>query len=900
MGTVPHVTRVAGEGGDGVEEFIARNPLQVEEDLDAEEADAALGALLLRYLRQGFDRRTGSWLVPGRDEHETLRRTCHAAEVLHRIDLDKDTATMVREAGNWLINLPVREHPSAAERFSMHVYPSRFKTLAYLGRFDDLEVRRDFINLLRKEVSGLVRNVGESDILTTCIALDTLLQLQRSGRRQDVCSDEQYGAIVRALRLQLRAWRPASGKHAARRGVNRCEIDNPRDLSYVLGLLLHADRENVPLRVVTGVVDALVSAVRGGRSGTRGADMVHALYAALQLAEHYRGDELVRPALVGLLAQLRSLYTAGEAVRRWDLMSHTLVLRLLLTYYGDAAFARAVASRFLRDAERRHDAERDLLETELQAIVRERLQVQLGAIKELSGGFTDDRVYRVPFSYIFPTPGGDQERRDRLDRPGTTSMIVKRSTRDAFQVATENYNQLPTHLRDLFVRMPSEAQVYKSGQSSSYFLVMEDLTNLYTFRHLFNEFDQRAMPDQHRRLLAQATTLASDAVFSLFRGGRSGRSGFPGTQLSRLYLSQIEGKLTRAVERVPWLKNPLESYRVGEQRYKGLDYYLGIVIKHAHTLQPRWLGLTHGDFHARNIMLDRDCTLLKLIDLDKLSRTGDYVADMATLLQDVCVYRRVTEPERDFGLARTEIEFAANPAAEAGTVESAVRYPALGRSATVYLQELVLDALARFSDEIEDAGWKPRFWLATATALLMRLAFQTEKEPAAVIYGEGIRLLHELSRHLEHGQPLPALLFPLAWPEPQAARTGGAADLPEWAARSALLRGIDEGIGALGVRAEYDRGAVRYYSERGGEGPVAAMTAAHKGALARLLLCCEELRGPCPAGVESLPSGKTGERLRTVLALSDGAEAAGVVALVRASLEGVLPGRVGAATRRRE
>lgn len=880
-----------------MEDFIARNQLQIDDDLEAEEADAALGALLLRYLRQGFDRRAGAWVTAGRDEHETLRRTCHAAEVLHRIDLDKDTAAMVREAGNWLINLPVREHPSA-ERFSMHLYPSRFKTLAYLGRFDDHEVRRDFYTLLRKEVSGLVRNVGESDVLTTCIVLDSLVTLQRAGRRQDVCSDEQYGAIVRALRLQLRAWRPAGTRPSVGRGVNRCEIDNARDLSYALGLLLHADRENVPLRVATGAVANLLGVVKG-RGGARGGDMMHALYAALQLAEHYRGDEMVQPVLVNLLAELRSLYAAGEMVRRWDLTSHTLVLRLLLTYYGDAAYTRAVASRLLRDAERQHDVERDLLEVELQSIVRERLEVQLGAVKELSGGFTDDRVYRVPFNYIFPTPGSDQDRRDQLDRPGSTSMIVKRSTRDAFLVATENYNQLPIPLRELFVRMPSEAQVYKSGQSSSYFLVMEDLTNLYTFRHLFNEFDQRAMSDHQRKLLEQAARLICNAVFSLFRAGRSGRSGFPGTQLSRLYLSQIEGKLTRAVERVPWLKNPLESFRVSEQRYKGLDYYLGIVTKHAHTLQPRWLGLTHGDFHARNIMLDRDCAMLKLIDLDKLSRAGDYLADLGTLLQDVCVYRRVTEPERDFGLARASIEFATNPAAEAGTVESAVRYPALGRSATVRLQELVLDAIDRFSGELDDAGWKPRFWLATATALLMRLAFQTEKEPAAVLYGEGVRLLHELSRHLEHGQPLPALLFPIAWPEQATARPTGTGNLPEWAARSSLLRSIDEGIGALGVRAEYDRGAVRYYSDRGGEGPVAAITAAHKGALARLLLCCEELSGQCPAGVEVLPGGKEGERLRTVLALSDGASAADVLELVRASLSAVLPRRVGAAIRRR-
>ena len=881
-----------------MEEFIARNTFQVEDGTPPHEADAELGALLLRYLRQGHDPRAGAWVQPGRDEHETLRRTCHAAEVLHRLDLDSDTARMVREAGNWLINLPVRDTHGSGDRHDMRVYPSRFKTLAYLGRFEDHEVRRDFQSLLRKEVGGLVRNVGESDILTTCIVLDTLLHLERLGRRHEVCSAEQYGAMIRALRMQLRAWRPPSGKTRERTAARKSEIDNARDLSYVLGLLLHADRENLAPRQVASAVEFLTGIVRH-RSTGKGGDLVHALYAALQLAEHVSGDDAVRPALLALLEQLRGIYAHGETTQRWDLMSHTLVLRLLLTFYGDDAFTRAVAARFLRAAEERHEAEQNLLEMELQTIVKERMTIQLGKIKELTGGFSDDHVYRVPFSYWFPGPGGDHERRDGLDGRGVTSMIVKRSTRDAFLLATDHYNQLPPSIRNLFVRLPSEAQVYKSGRSSSYFLVMEDLTNLYTFRHLFNEFDQRAMAEHHRALLERATSLACDAVFDMFRQTRSPRANFPGTQLARLYLSQIEAKLTRAVARVPWLKNPLDGYYANDQRYKGLDYYLGIVTKHAHKLAPRGLGLAHGDYHSRNIMLDRDCQRLKLIDLDKLSYAGDYLGDLATLLQDVSVYRRVSEPERDFGLPRDQIIFAANPNAEAGTVENAVRYLALGRSASLLLQERLLDALERFAAEVDDADWKPRFWLATATAVLMRLAFQREKEPAAVIYAEGVRLLHELSRHLEQGQSLPPLLFPVEWPESPLARGAAPDELPEWAGRSDLLRTLHNALRQLGLRPEYDRGAVRYYAPQAGDGPVAALTPAHRDALARLLLCSDDLDGALPRGVRAQPGGKAGERLRTTLLVGDEAVANDVMTLVRTGLAQVLAKSAGAVTRRR-
>lgn len=885
------------DGGRWVEDFFAHNVLQLDDQRETEELDAELGAILLRFLRQGFDERDGAWVQPGRAEHETLRRTCHAAEVLHRLDLDSDTAAMVREAGNWLINLPVRGRQSADERATMHLYPSRFKTLAYLNRFDDDEVQADFRTLLRKEVGGLVRNIGESDVLTTCIVLDTLLQLDAIGRRAEVCSTEQFSRIVRALRAQIRAWRPTDGRASEKRGANKCEIDSPRDLSYVLALLLQADRSNLPVRNVPSIVGHLTATIQR-RPWARGADAHHTLYAALQLAEHFQGDESVHLALGGLLEQVRAMYAASDGTRRWDLMGHTLVLRLLLTFYGDATFTRRVASRLLRDAERRNNTQHNLLEIELQTIVRDRMSVQLDDIKELSGGFSDDQVFRVPFSYWFPAPGPDAERHQPPDRLPHTSIIVKRSTRDAFNVATEQYAQLPPELRGLFARHPAEAQVFKAGSSSSYYLVMEDLTDLYTFRHLFNEFDQRAVSDQHARLLREATNLICNASFRMFRATHGSRTSFPGTQISRLYLSPIEGKLTRAVERVPWLKHPLEGYRISDQRYKGLDYYLAVITRHAHRLQPRALGLTHGDFHARNIMLDRNCTHLKLIDLDKLTRAGDYLADLATLLQDVSVYRRVTEADREFSLPHTSIGFATHANAEAGTVENAVRYPPPGRPATVALQQLVLEHIAEFAEEIEDVGWKPRLWLATATSLFSYLAFQSQKEPAAVLYGEGVRLLHELSRYLEQAQPLPALLFPTTWPEPPLPRGIETTELPQWCQDSPLLRAAHDGLCALGLRVTLDRGAVRYYAEAAGDGPVAALTQGHRGDLARLLLYCGDLATLPVTVLHIQPNSKAGERLNVVAVLDKATSPADVVRLARETLGALLPTEVGAFRRR--
>jgi len=838
-----------------VDDFFAQAALDLGSERD-DDIDARLGALLQLYLRGTFDTDEGCWT--GRDERDTLRRTCHAVEVLHRLNLDSSTERMVREAGNWLINLPINDRLLPAERTRARLYPSRFKTLAYLRRFDDTLVRRDFTDLLSKEVGGMIRGVTESDVLTTCIVLDTLLTLERNGQRREVCADERFANILAALRQHFKQWRapdapvrtrkvssqtdalsvPGEGEashvaRAHRRSGPLTEIAGIRDLSYALGLLLTADRANLAPRQVASVTMYLTQSIER-RDRTRTTELGPMLYAALQLAEHGQGDDAVRETLRTLLRELRAVYTTPDGPRRWDIGQHAVVLRLLLTYYGEAPLARGIAAYFLGQAEQRRVSEESTFETELKQVIRERIEVAIGAISELSGGFTGDQIFRVPFSYWYPMPGEQGDGRTMGASLRDSSVIIKRSTSDAFHTATENYRLLPPLLRRFFVRQPAESQVYKSGLSSAYYLTMEDLANLNTLASLVNEWDQRAMSEAHARLLRAATELASDVVFTLFRETVVGRSAVPGTQVARLYLSPIESKLARAVQRVPWLKNPLQGYVVSEQRYKGLDHYLAVLARHGTALQPRTLGLTHGDLHAGNVMLDRYCTQIKLIDLDKLSWTGDYLADLGNLLTDVCIYRRVAEPHREFGLAREDITFPTR-SQEPGTAENIVQYPALARPATLAFQRHLFAGMERFAVEIEDRAWKPRLWLAAASALFVRLAFQKEKEPAAVLYGEGIRLLHELTRYLEQGQELPDVLVPDAWPAPALPR-GPLLDMPDWVEHHDILRAIHDGLRQLGLRVEFESNGISYSDPRDGDGPLLKLVPPRREGIGRMLL----------------------------------------------------------------
>src|SRR5215813_9208836 len=413
---------------------------------------------------------------------------------------------------------------------------------------------------------------------------------------------------------------------------------------------------------------------------------------------------------------------------------------------------------------------------------------------------------------------------------------------------------------------------------------MEDLADFSPFGMLLDRFDQRQMSEEHRALLERAVERICQASFALFRRTTIPRTELAGTHLARLYLSPIEGKLLRAVRNVPWLKNALQGFMVGEQRYRELDHYLRVIAEHAAALQPRALGMAHGDLHAGNILLDADCRQVKLIDLDKLSRSGDYLADLGNLLSDVCVCRRVAQPEADFGLPSEAITFPTERG-EAGTAENAVRYPALGRPATLTLQRQVLEQVAAFATEgdIRDATWRARLWLAAATGLLVRLSFEKQKERAAVLYGEAIRLLHELCRHLEQGLSLPGVLVPETWPQPPSAR-GVAPETPEWIRRSPALRGVHEGLRRLALHALADHATVTYVATGDGGAPLAKLVPPGREGIGRLLLPSAAAVNGARHTVKVVRSPHAGDAFGTILILSETTPVEEVVSIVRACL----------------
>ena len=180
-------------------------------------------------------------------------------------------------------------------------------------------------------------------------------------------------------------------------------------------------------------------------------------------------------------------------------MAHTLTLRLLATHYGPERFRSQIAS-YLLEHERRRNAQSSQLNTELARMVRARMELEITKVDPLTGGYSDDDVYAVEFSYNFPLSDGRGSPIVAYQAPAPR-LIVKRSSRDSFIRASQNYSRLPAETRSLFVRQPAEEQIYRSQETGHHFLIMEDLTDLLTLHRLLRRWDYGQVSGPNERLL---------------------------------------------------------------------------------------------------------------------------------------------------------------------------------------------------------------------------------------------------------------------------------------------------------------------------------------------------------------------------------------------------------------
>ena len=220
---------------------------------------------------------------------------------------------------------------------------------------------------------------------------------------------------------------------------------------------------------------------------------------------------------------------------------------------------------------------------------------------------------------------------------------------------------------------------------------MEDLTDMRTLRDIIIHLDRGLLSTAQTRGLRRATALICGNLFEIYDQTRRGASDFFGPQLSRLYLSSVERSLIQMCrpDKFPHLKSWFRGFKLGERKYPSIEHYLRKVERRKAKLRIPYLMLVHGDCHSRNIMLNESFTELRFIDLDHLDDDGDYISDLARLLEDISVFGFLIDDAYRHRLAPGQIEFPSD-AGERKVIENKIEYPAFSSEAVRLFQHRML------------------------------------------------------------------------------------------------------------------------------------------------------------------------------------------------------------------
>jgi hypothetical protein len=733
-----------------------------------------LALYVLRWLEHQRDPHERVW--PGDRRLQTLQSTCQVLETLHELNLKGLTQHLIDPAANWLLELPL-ELPTEDLR-SFRLFPSRFKVLAQLGKFDPARLNPDFgaLSQLFDPATGWIHDApfDMHPTVVTMVWIDTLGHLETAGllaAEQREWRDQALQSLNGALEAWVQASAASNGEAAAIRAGN---LANSGDASYARALLLRFGVLKPDAPTVEQATQLLLSALRERPAGSmRRAEL---LYCAVHLLSRYPQPAETREAAQAYITEFFRRYETGDAQHE-SLPIHALRVRLLLAYHGEA-LRTAIVEKLWQDtlaaSEAEQRQEQELMEAEFVDLIRQSIRVQLSPPQRITGTRARGEVYRIRFGL---TTESTDERGAPLSTPrDTLRLIVKKGPPHVLAEAVQRYHSLPDPLQRVFARHADLA----TGPGLGY-LIMQDLSEMQPLSEVLSQLDRPVVMAEERH---QAVTAVAGAVAGVMQSlhGYDRRPSLIDHQLDVVYLAPMALALEQLAQPLafPELQQWLDAPPVvNGQHYQPLEQYLHAIRRARARLEPRSLGYLHGDCHSRNVMLTRDLSEARFVDIETLATAQDYVVDYGLLLEDVAIYQSLP-----YGAERGRVSWdeitTGHTGSEADAPEDWLAYPAFPRSeAVVRFQLELLRHMRNFAEELGDTGWQPRLWLATARGLLLLASRQLSSQAVAprrsmgpryvndgrlvqLAFAEALRLLRELAEHVDPDQaaPLPGMPFP--------------------------------------------------------------------------------------------------------------------------------------------
>lgn len=347
--------------------------------------------------------------------------------------------------------------------------------------------------------------------------------------------------------------------------------------------------------------------------------------------------------------------------------------------------------------------------------IRNWVEVKIGKQMPLQGGVSGASVYRIDAEIEFP--GLQSELQPKL-----LQFVIKYSTKQGFQQEEKLFENSPDELKRWFVNFAAP----KIPVDGNFFMIMPYLRDHETLAFIVYH-KGRAETEESMKKVWEAL----QSIHFYKEKDRDPYEKKPADlgKLFRMYLGDMQKslqKITRIAEILPNINS--QPFTANHERIHPPSFYNEKILQIAKEVSPSFSNWTHGDCHARNILIKQENMDLKFIDIDKMQRDGDYIYDLGSLIADIDIYNSALQSRRpNFELKKKS--------------KRSFLYVLPTNPNAAEASKLLLDKIRNLANKIGDKGWRKRLYLAEARYLLSMVPKTIDREKAFVVYCEGMKAL---------------------------------------------------------------------------------------------------------------------------------------------------------------
>lgn len=260
--------------------------------------------------------------------------------------------------------------------------------------------------------------------------------------------------------------------------------------------------------------------------------------------------------------------------------------------------------------------------SKLQQVVKEWIEFDWNSKVDqelLKGGLSGNKVIRVKPKII--VPGNEPVAIENM-----RTIIIKIGNKTDFDKERRNYNSIPEDYKYLFGFISQQSFPYP-GNNDLECLITEDISNAVSLTQLIPKLDIQQINQISLNLVSKLEHLYE--MEPIIRDAKK--------EFASLIREHYIASINKSLERIHKFKQLMDVYYEVD---KVSNLHIFTIINNLEYFEftPT---IMHGDLNCGNIMItdkyNHEPLIIKLIDLDHFTRTGDYAFDIGELLVDISI-----------------------------------------------------------------------------------------------------------------------------------------------------------------------------------------------------------------------------------------------------------------------